>query len=450
MSISLAKRVLKLALPAVGEMFLYMLIWVTDTAFMGNYGGAVAVSAVGFSSEIVYTLVNILIFLGISAGINTMVAQSIGAKEKEKAEEYLTKGLLIGLFVAILVSVFLSLYSQPLLSWAGAKGEVLEYADIYMKVVAIGAFCNMLSSMLNSGLRGIGNTVTPLLGAILVNVVHIFLAWLLVFGHWGFPSLGVKGIAIATSFSHLLGLCFLIYYYSFHSDFRPRWKYLANNFTNGLKDIANIAIPSGLQEAVFNSSRLLTVIFIMHLGNRAFAANEITTTIESVSFMPAWGFALAAITLVGQSIGAKEYKLARKYAFTATAFGLGGMTFCSLLFLTIPSLLASIFIKEPQTMALTILCLQLAALEQPFMGLAMVLEGALKGAGDARAPFVIALVSNWLIRIPLMYCVVFVWQLNVVYVWLVTAGQWIFEGMATLWLFQQKSREWSQTKKNLF
>lgn len=445
--LSKIREVLKLALPAVAEMFLYMLIWVTDTAFMGHYGGSIAVSAVGFGSEIVYTLVNIFIFLGVSAGISTMVAQSIGAKEKEKAEEFLAQGLLVGVLLAIIILLILSFFAHFLLQLAGLKGQVLAYATIYIKIAAFGAFCNMLSSMLNAGLRGMGNTVTPLAAAILMNIVHVFLAWLLIFGQWGLPALGVKGIALATAISQFLGLAFLAFYYYRYSDLHLQWRYFCQVNKNRLREIIKIAVPSGLQEGVFNSSRLLTLTFIMHLGNTAFAANEITTTIESISFMPGWGFALAAITLVGQSVGAKLYKEAKEYAYLSAAFGVGIMSVCALVFLTASHYLVSFFIREPETAALASLCLMVAALEQPFMGLAMVLEGALKGSGDAKSPFYVALISNWVIRIPGMYYVIFILQLNVMYVWLVMAVQWIFEGITIFLLFQRRAKGWKEDNK---
>lgn len=441
------KKVLQLALPAVGEMFLYMLIWVSDTAFMGNYGGDIAVSAVGFGSEIVYTMVNVFIFMGISAGIAAMVAQSTGAQEKNKAEEYLGQGLLLGSILAIFIALLLGFASEHILQLAHVKGEVLTAANIYMKIVALGAFCNMISSMLNAGLRGRGNTVIPLGVAVVVNIIHIFLSWILVFGVWGLPSLGVQGVALATTSAHCLGLSFLLFYYFRFSSFRLRWCYFWQIKKEYLQKIITIAGPSGLQEAIFNSSRLLSLIFIMHLGNKAFAANEITTTIESVSFMPGWGFAIAAITLVGQSIGAKKYQEARQYAFISAGLGIIVMTFCSFLFLMIPHYLVGIFIQEKATTALAVSCLLLAALEQPFMALAMVLEGGLKGSGDAKTPFLIALCTNWLIRVPLMYCVVYVWQLSVPYVWLVTGVQWIIEGLLVFTFFYRTSKQWHLTRE---
>lgn len=440
------RTVLTLALPAVFEMCLYMLIWVVDTAFVGNYGGNVAVSAVGFGSEIIYTIIGVFIFLGVNTGITTMVAQNIGAGRKEAAEEFLAQGLLIGLFLAILLSLFLGFFSNQLLTLAGVKGEVLYYGTIYMQIVSIGVFFNILTSMLNAGLRGTGNTIVPLLGAIFMNVVAIFLDWVLIFGKFGFPALGVAGSAYATVLSYLASFAFTVVYYFKYSQFKLRFNYLMKANKEYLSKIIGLAIPSGLQEAVFNVARIMTSVFVIHLGSTAFAASQITIAIESISFMPGWGFAVAATTLVGQQIGARQYKTAREYAYLSAFFGMLVMLGCAAVFLTIPEFLMGIFIKESDTIALGRLCLMVAAIEQPFMAIAMVLEGAMKGAGDTKTPFLVAVVANWVVRIPLMYYVVFILELSVPYVWAVMVVQWIFEGLMMLYIFQKKSSKWDIEK----
>lgn len=437
------KTVLKIALPAVLEMFLYMLIWVIDTAFVGNYGGQVAVSAVGFGSEIIYTIIGVFIFMGVNTGITALVAQSIGAGKKDAAEEFLVQGLLIGLVLAIAISLFLAFFSYQLLEMAGMEGEVLYYANIYMKIVSVGVFFNILASMLNAGLRGTGNTFIPLLSAICMNIIAIFLDWVLIFGKLGFEPMGVAGSAYATVLSYLVGFVFITLYYAKYSDFKVRVKYLKKINREYLGRIVKLAVPSALQEGVFNSSRILTSIFIISLGSTAFAASQITIAIESISFMPGWGFAVAATTLVGQQIGAQNYKTAKEYGYLCMLFGTVIMIICAVAFITVPELLMKLFIKEADTIAVGRLCLMVAAIEQPFMAIAMALEGAIKGSGDTKTPFIVAVISNWVIRIPLMYYLVYIVELGVAYVWGAMVIQWIFEGLTMLYIFHRKTRHWS-------
>lgn len=436
-------KVLKIALPAVGEMILYMLVWVVDTALVGNYGGSNAVSAVGFSSEIIYTILNMFVAMGIGVGITTMVAQSIGANDRDRAEKFLSQGLIIGILLAFLLTFILGVFSKQILVFLGTKEPVLGMASRFMKIVSIGAFFNMLNGMLNSALRGTGNTIIPLAVSIIIIIIVIPLDLVLIYGRLGMPELGIRGSAIATTIGYICGFVFLAVYYIFFSSFKFRIKYFKIN-RDYIGRIVKLAVPSGLQEGAFSISRLITISFIMFLGTTAFAANSITTQIESISYMPGWGFAVAATALVGQRIGAKDYKTAKEYAKISMALGVGVMLICSLMFILVPEFLMRIFIREKETIELGRLCLMVAAIEQPFMALSMVLGGALKGAGDTRTPFTLALISSWLIRVPLMYVVIYILHLNVPFVWVVTAIQWTFEGLAMYYMFKKKSSRWEE------
>ncbi|MCM0647255.1 MATE family efflux transporter [Clostridium swellfunianum] len=440
------KEVLSLALPAVGEMTLYMMIWVFDTMMVGKYGGNVAVSTVGLSSEITYTLTGIFISVGVSVGVTSLVARNVGAKRFALAEEYATLGVSIGTFVSFLIAFVLFAFSKNILALAGATDEVIQYGVIYMRIVSIGVFFNMIANIFSAVLRGYGNTKTPLYVSVVVNVINIVWDWILIFGRFGFPEMGIRGAAIATAASQIAGFVILLIYIIKKSEIKLRIKYIHNFNLKELTALLKLSIPSSLQEASFSVSRLLSTFFIMYLGTIAFAANQITTTIESISFMPGWGFAVAATTLVGHKIGEENYKAAEEYAYTCTILGTGIMTLCSLLFLLLPNTLINLFINsnEAEVIRLGALCLMVASIEQPFMALSMIFGGALKGAGDTKTPFSVSLISSWIVRLPLMYYLVFILKVSVVYVWWITAVQWIFDGTLLMFLFKKRFKRLEQ------
>lgn len=434
------KDVLSLALPAVGEMILYMMIWVFDTMMVGKYGGNLAVSTVGLSSEILYTCVNVFISVGISVGIASLVARSIGAKKPDSAEEFATLGLLSGFFIALMLFLCLFVFCRNILTLAGANEKVIYYGVMFIRIASCGIFFNMLMNILNGILRGYGNTKTPLLASVFVNFINITLDWLLIFGHWGFPELGIKGSAIATATAQILGFLFISIYIYKKSEIKPRVKYIKNLKVDKLMVLWKLSIPSSLQQGASDIARLLSAFMIMHLGTVSFAANQITTTIESISFMPGWGFAIAATTLVGIKIGENDIVKAKEYAYTCTALGVILMTFCSLLFLLCPNILINLFINknEANVIYLGALCLMIASIEQPFMAVSMILGGALKGLGDTKTPFIVSLISSWFIRIPLIIYFIFILKFSVTYVWWITTVQWCFEGITLLILFNSR------------
>lgn len=437
--LSTIKDVLNLALPAVGENILYMMIGVFDTMMVGQYGGNVAVSSVGLSTEIIYTFSNILVGVGVSVGITSLVARRVGARDIKKAEEYATLGFFVALILALILSLSLNLFSSNILNFAGAEEDVIALGAPYMSIAAIGIFFNMLMSALNGTLRGFGNTKTPLFASALINVINICLDYVLIWGKFGFPELGVRGAAIASSTAQFVGFLFIALYMIFKSNIKLRLHYLTNLKSGSLKTLLKLSGPSSLQEASISISRLLCNFMIISLGTVAFAANQIAVTIESISFMPGWGFSVAATTLIGHKIGEKNYEKAREYAKVSILIGTLLMLVCSFLFLFIPNILIKLFINSSETEVIRLgtLCLMAASLEQPVMGLSMIVGGALKGAGDTKTPFIVSFASSWLIRLPLMFFFVYTLKTSVVYVWFITALQWAFDGIVISYLFKK-------------
>lgn len=434
------KEVLTLAIPAVFEMILYMMIWVFDTMMVGKYGGNIAVSSVGISSEIMYTFVNIFIAVGISVGITSLVARKVGANELNKAEEYASLGFALGFIVALIVSILLFIFAKDILILAGAKGEVVSLGNMFIRIASFSIFFSMLSSMLNAVMRGFGNTITPLIISILINCVNILLDYVLIFGKLGFKSLGVKGSAIATTIAQAVGLIACIIYMKYKSKIKIRFNYITKINVSEIKNIIKLSVPASMQEGAFDITRLLCTFMIIHLGTIPFAANQIATTIESISFMPGWGFSVAATTLVGHKIGKGNHKEAKEYAFTCALLGALLMSCCSVLFLLFPNFLINLFItsSEAEVIKTGARCLMIASIEQPFMAVSMILGGALKGSGDTKTPFIVSVITGCFIRLPLMYYFIYKLMLPVNYVWWITALQWFIDGTALFFIFIKK------------
>lgn len=437
------KDVLDIAIPAVGEMILYMAIGVFDTMMVGRYGGQTYVSAVGLSTEILFTFFNIFIAIGISVGITSMVSRRMGSKKYDSAEEYASIGFFIGSIISLIICTVMFAFNKNILALAGADDIVINLGSPYMKIVLLGLFFNMLSNMMNGILRGYGNTKTPLYISLVVNVTNIGLDWVLIFGMFGFPELGIKGAAIATSTAHIMGFICSILYMMKKSRVKIRIKYIRSLNLHKLKGLIALTIPSSMQEGAYSISRLLSTFMVMHLGQTAFAANQIATTIESISFMPGTGFSIAATTLVGHKIGEKNYKKAKEYAYTCAFLGVIFMALCAGLFLIMPNTLISLFIKETEkeVIRLGASCLMIASIEQIPMGLSLILTGALKGSGDTKTPFMVSIFSSWFVRIPLMYYFIYILEMPVTYVWWITGIQWIIDGLIMFIVFKGKFKK---------
>ncbi|RXI40005.1 MATE family efflux transporter [Clostridium tetani] len=434
------KEVLSIALPAVGEMFLYVMIWFFDTAMVGKYGGQVAVSTVGLCSEMMAGIINIFIILGICVGSISLISRSLGGNNFDLAEEYTSISFFIGIILSLLISTMAYTFAPRLLHFAGSKDQVLSLGIVYLRITSIGLFFNMLMNVLNSALRGTKNTKTPLFASAIVNVVNIFLDWAMIFGKAGFPELGVKGAAIATSIAHFTGFLFIVIYTFKYSPLKPRLIHIKNMSLLKLKNLIKLSIPSSLQEAAYSIARIWGIFVMMGLGEASFAANQIATTVESISYMPGTGFGVACTALVGHKIGEGNFKEANEYAKTCAFLSLIFMSLCSAAFLIFPKFIVLLFINksEVEVIKLGMLCIMVAAAEQPFMALYLVFGGALKGAGDTKTPFYISLIAAWAIRVPFMLYFIGHLKASVHYNWWITAGQWAFQGIAIYLVFKKR------------
>ncbi len=529
------KEILKVALPAVGEMVLYMLIWFFDTMMVGNYGGQLGVSAVALSSELLYTFINILMGMGLSIALTSIIARTMGNKnislaqnyanqgikigilisfivtstffifaenilsaanaEKEilnknisLAQNYANQGIKIGILISFIVTSTFFIFAENILSAANAEKEILATSAAYMRICCSGMFFYMCANMLNGIFRGCKDTKTPLYGAVIMNIVNLSFDYLLIFGKFGFPELGIRGAAAATAGAQIL-------YFLFIFSQRKKLPFKISLFEKinfrEMKDLIKLAVPSAMQEGAYSISRLLGVLMVMRLGSLSFSANQIAVTIESISFMPGWGFAIACTALVGHSIGGRNFRQAKNYA-NASAFisavvmgffslifllfseelismfikkdDIGGrnfrqaknyanasafisavvMGFFSLIFLLFSEELISMFIKkdEIEVIKLGSMCLMIGAAQQIPMAVDMVLAGALKGSGDTKTPFNIAFICNWGIRLPLMFYFIYMKKMPITYFWIITVIQWFIESGILIYKYRKKFNNW--------
>ncbi|HOO13465.1 MAG TPA: MATE family efflux transporter, partial [Bacillota bacterium] len=207
-----------------------------------------------------------------------------------------------------------------------------------------------------------------------------------------------------------------------------------------VKRILWLSIPASLEELMNSGGRIVSSLWISGMGAVPFAANSIAVAAESISFMPGYGFAVVASTLVGQNLSAVKKEEAEESAFRAILMGTLFMTAIGLVFFFFPTLIIAMFTNLPDVMSLAARCIRVGAFEQPFIALSMILAASLRGAGDTRGPFAAVAASNWLVRLPLIYMVVYVWRLEVTHVWVATLIQFVVETLLLAWRFL--ARRW--------
>lgn len=413
-----------------------MMIWIFDTMMIGKYGGELAVSSVGLSTEIIYSFFNIIIAVGVSTALTSLISRAIGSKDYKKAETIANAGIKIAVVLAFIFFSLLFFVPGKILNLAGATKEMLPLATRYAKISSFSFFLLTISSTTNGVFRGVKDTKTSLYVAGSINIVNLFLDYVLIFGNLGFPEWGITGAAVATVAGNFMGILlqwsrlkklpFKISLFSYVSK-KDIW------------EIIRFAVPSGLQEANFSLSRLLGLTFILSLGTTAFAANQIGIAIEAISTMPGWGVAIACTALVGHSIGENKANKSQEYTLYSIIIASIFMGVLAFFFFFIPKTLISFFINKQEIDVIRIgaICLQVAAFEQIPIAFVTVLGSYFKGIGNPKIPFYVSFFTNWFLRIPVAFYLISILKLPVHIFWIITTFQWLLESIVLYYLYRK-------------
>ena len=430
------REIIYLAIPAVEEMTLYMMIWISETMMIGKYGGELAVSSVGLSTEIIYSFFNIIIAVGVSTALTSLISRAIGSKDYKKAETIANVGIKIAIVLAFIFFSLLFFVPDKILNLAGATKEMLPLVTRYAKISSFSFFLLTLSSTTNGIFRGVKDTKTSLYVAGSINVVNLFLDYALIFGNLGFPEWGITGAAVATVAGNFIGI---LLQWSRLKKFPFKISLFSWVSKKDIWEIIRFAVPSGLQEANFSLSRLLGLTFILSLGTAAFAANQIGIAIEAISTMPGWGVAIACTALVGHSIGENNPNKSQEYTLYSTIIASIFMGILACFFFFIPKTLISFFINKQEIDVIRIgaICLQVAAFEQIPIAIVTVLGSYFKGIGNPKTPFYVSFFTNWFLRLPIAFYLISILRLPVYIYWIITTFQWLLESIILYYLYRK-------------
>jgi putative MATE family efflux protein len=425
------KDVWKLALPVILTNLLQTLVNVVDVFMVGRLG-PLEVAALGMSQTI--RLLVLVAVLSVTAGSMSLAAQAIGRRDKDSLALVTRQSLLLAVLLGVALSVFGLLFSKPILTFlaGGSDPVVVAHGLGYLHIFFLAGVFLTLNFAINALMQGAGDTVTPLVLVGIINVVNILLNYLLIFGPGPLPALGLEGAALGTFIARGLGAVLgLGLFYSGRNviklrgfDYRPQWQYF--------KNILGIGIPSGLQGVARNLTQVFVLRFVTSTSAGAYgaAALAIGSQIESLASMPVLGINVAATALVGKSIGAWQVEEAKLRGNIAIAFGVVVMLVLSFpLILFAPQLI--LFFEpgaHPTIQEAGQSYLQINGLSYLFLAVAMVTNGALRGAGDTLPGLLGTLVGRWFVTIPLAYVLALPLGWGVNGIWLAMAVGNVIQG----------------------
>lgn len=434
-------RVFRLAMPAVGEQFLNLLVGLVDTFLVGHlalttiaslgYGSAQALAAVGLASYVVWTATTL--FIAVAVAATALIARAIGASDPLTANSALRQSLVLGAGMGLLALVLIALFAGQMMQVLGAPSDVYPLGVDFLRITALSMPLAGLLFIGNAALRGQGDTRTPLLVMFVVNGLNVLIAWALVNGQFGLPALGVRGTAIGATIARSAG-GLLVLLVLVRGRGSLRLDRLPWPDFDMLKRLIRIGLPSGGEQLAFQGALVLFARLITGLGTVAFAAHNTVLTIESISFLPGAGFATAATTLVGQGLGANDAESASRSGYEAFRQAVIFMAGMGVLFIVVPHWFLSLLVSDPEVIAAGVTSLRTVGIIQPLLAASFVFSGALRGAGDTRFPLLIKLVSPWLLRLPLAFLLIPMFGLTGA--WIALSSDLALQGLLAWWRFR--------------
>ena len=401
---------IKLATPVILGMLGHTMVAFIDNIMVGQLGTA-ELAAVSLGNSFMFIAMSLGI--GFSTAITPLVAEADGEGNFAAGKSSFKHGLFLCTVLGLVLFLLVFL-GKPIMYYMNQPPEVVDLAMPYLTLVAISLVPLIVFQAFKQCSDGLSMTKYPMYATIIANVVNAILNYLLIFGKFGFPEMGIVGAAVGTLVSRLIMLCYLWFLMSQHYKSREYVLYikLFRLSKRMLKKLLDLGFPSALQMlfevAIFTAAIWLSGI----LGKNPQAANQIALNLSSMTFMVAMGFSVAAMIRVGNQKGLKRFRELRRIAFSiflvTTLFGM----FFAIVFLLFSGELPKMYMDENdplnlvdnlQVLAIAGKLLLIAAIFQISDSIQVVVLGALRGMQDVKIPTFITFIAYWVIGFPISY-----------------------------------------------
>ena len=425
--------------PIFIEIMLHMLMGNADTLMLSQYSDH-SVAAVGLTNQLLSIV--IVMFGFVATGASVVIAQAIGARLERTAAEVAVVAILGNLLFGVLLSAALLVFGDVFLTWMNTPPELMAEASSYLMIVGGFSFIQSVIMTIGAAIRSYGFTKDAMYVTIGMNILNVFGNYLFIFGAFGFPVLGVEGVAISTSVSRFLGLLVILYLLFKRSSIPLPFSSSFKLFPLHIKGVLKIGLPSAGEHLSYSGSQMLITFFITLLGTTALTTKVYTFNIMMFIFLFAVAIGQGTQILIGHLIGAKSYDSAYKMCLKSQTYAM----IISFLMAGIASLFAkpllSIFTDNPEIIKEGTILLYLTLLLEPGRSFNLVIISSLRAAGDVKFPVIMGVISMWGVSVPLAYLLGITFDLGLIGIWLAfTADEWL---RGLFMLSRWRNRKWQK------
>jgi putative MATE family efflux protein len=427
-----------LAWPVIVTFALDSLVGLVDMLMVGRLG-ADAVAAVGVGAQLLGALQ--VTMMAVGTGTVAVVARQVGGRDRRGAEETLLQSIFAALVLAAVAVVPALAFAPALVAAFGVTPEVAAHGVPFVRIAMCSVPAGAVLFVIGSGLRGAGDTRTPLAIGFIVNAVNVVGNYVLIFGRLGLPALGVVGSATATLIAFAtgatLGTILLV-----RGGLRLRLRWQRPQLAV-VRRVLAVGYPAAAEQLLMQFGFFVYLVFAARYGTGALAAYFIGVRILALSFLPGHGFGAAAATLVGQHLGARAPRLAERSGWEASRMALALMTAGGAIIYLAARPIARAFVDDPAVVEPAVSFIHVLAGAQPLMALDYTLGGALRGAGDTRFPLLAVIVGFYVCRLGMAWVAADLLGAPLFWVWFALLGDYL--ARVVLKALRFRSGAWQRT-----
>ena len=388
--------IVSLSIPSILAQISATVMFFIDASMVGHLG-AKASAAIGIVETSGWLMGGLA--SAANMGFSVQVAHFIGANDFEAARRVLRQSLVCCTIWAVMISLTSVIIAPFLPYWMGGSADIAHDASLYFAIFGVAGLFFQMEGLAGSMLKCSGNMKIPSILNIGMCVMDVGFNYLFIY----ILDLGVVGAAIGTGVAMLITAILMLYFLLVKSkmlslvgrpgSFKPK--------EDSVRTAIKIGAPMGFQHLLMGGAYVVSTIIVAPLGTIAIAAHSLAITVESLCYMPGYGIAEAATTLVGQGIGAGQKMLTRSFAFMSVGLGISVMTLMGILMWTFAPELMALMSPVEEVIAQGTQVLRIEAWAEPMFAAAIVANGVFIGAGDTMIPAIMSLGSMWAVRLTL-------------------------------------------------
>jgi len=408
------RRLIDYSLPAVFENILQTSVGFVDSVLIAKIS-LVAVSAVSLVNGVM--AVYQAVFIALAVAVATVVSNAAGARASKAVSENVRQSIALSLMVGVILSILSLVLAHPILRAMGASGDILQQGIIFFRVIAGTSVLIVLMTVLGQLIRTAGQTRTPLTINLIVNILNFCLDFILIFGLFGFPRLGILGAGIGTALSRLIGVG-LLFHKLQQTSHRLQGPIFSRDQHIFKTEIVKRALPIMGERLMMRLGDIVIFVIIIAYGSKVFAGNAIGETITAYNYLPAFGFATGASILIARAYGAKDHLEIRK--LTKTSFVMTAIisTLVGGIIFAFSTFILNFFTFDAVAVSAAQVVILISFVSEPIVAGMIIYTAALQAMGDAKTPFYATMFGMWVIRIGIA------WLLGTAFGWGIW-GVWI-------------------------